>query len=125
MNAPTTRGTAIAAHCRQCIHDPAAFGTWREQTAICPTTDCALWRFRPLQDKASSPSWIWSRNPADLPDGWQRMPQADAVRCMRQWIAGNAAAHAVQPDDTASDPDDLRSPSGADDEPEPDGGSRP
>ncbi|MGH8147643.1 MAG: hypothetical protein ACREPY_15090 [Rhodanobacteraceae bacterium] len=96
MNAPMTRGAAIAAYCKQCIHDSAAFGTWREQVAACTATACPLWRFRPLQDGPSCPDWIKSRDPADLPDGWAKIPQADAVRVMRQCIADKTAGRAVQ-----------------------------
>lgn len=96
MNAPATRGAAIAAYCRQCIHDPAAFGTWREQVAACPAVDCPLWRFRPVQDGASCPEWIKSHGPANLPEGWARVHQADAVRMMRRWIADKANARPVQ-----------------------------
>lgn len=95
MSAPKTRGTAIAAYCRQCIHDPAAFGTWREQAAACPSTDCPLWRFRPIQDGPSSPDWIKSHDPAALPAGWSRLGQADAVRRMRQYVAGKASTRPV------------------------------
>jgi hypothetical protein len=75
---PRTRGAAIAAYCRQCIHDPAAAGTWRAQVAVCTCTDCPLWRFRPIADAV--PPWIKSRNPADLPEGWTGTDQAAAVR---------------------------------------------
>lgn len=96
MTAPRTRSAAVTAYCKGCIHDSAAFGTWREQVAACPAVDCPLWRFRPLQDSASCPDWIKSRNPADLPEGWARIHQADAVRMMRRWIADKAHGLPVQ-----------------------------
>lgn len=38
---------AIAAKCKDCVHDPAVPGTWRQQVALCTCTDCALWVHRP------------------------------------------------------------------------------
>ena len=96
INTPRTRGAAIAAHCRECIHDPAALGTWREQTAACTRTTCPLWRFRPVQAGASCPKWIASHDPADLPGGWPEIEQAEAVRMMRASIADKAHGCAVQ-----------------------------
>ena len=96
MNTPTTRGAAIAAKCKDCIHDPAAAGTWREQVAACQCTDCPLWRFRPVQNGPSCPAWIKSHDPADWPEGWARLEQSEAVRRMRQSIADKANARPVQ-----------------------------
>ena len=44
---PTGRKAAISQHCRECIHDPEAPGTWRQQVELCSITQCALFRFRP------------------------------------------------------------------------------
>lgn len=96
MNTPKTRSAGIAAYCKQCIHDSAAFGTWREQVAVCPSTDCPLWRFRPAQDAASCPDWIKSHDPADLPERWARLEQAAAVRAMRADIAAKPNARVVR-----------------------------
>ena len=101
MKAPKTRGEAINAFCRECIHDPAAAGTWREQTAACTCTSCPLWRFRPIQDARSAPDWIKSREPADLPDDFLRLEQGKAVRAMRCHVADKAIPRPVQPDDSA------------------------
>ena len=38
---------AIYEHCRTCIYDPSAMGTWRQQTALCAVTSCALYSVRP------------------------------------------------------------------------------
>ena len=92
----TTRGKAITNYCRSCIHDPAAFGTWREQVAACPAVACPLWRFRPLQDRALCPSWIHNRDPADLPENWATTAQPDAVRAMRKATADMVCARAVE-----------------------------
>lgn len=43
-----TRAAAINAHCRACIVDPLAAGTWREQVASCVSAACALFPFRPV-----------------------------------------------------------------------------
>jgi hypothetical protein len=108
LKAPTTRGGAIAAHCKDCIYDPAASGTWREQVAACTAFECALWRFRPVQDKASCPDWIKSRDPADLPDGWASLEQPVSVRTMRARIAAMANARAVQANGSVRALDPLR-----------------
>jgi len=68
MNAPKTRGAAITAMCRQCIVDPGAHGTWREQVGACTSVACPLWRFRPLP--ANAPDWLKARDPKALPDGF-------------------------------------------------------
>jgi len=96
MNTPKTRGTAIAAFCKNCIHDPAAAGTWREQVAVCSAVDCPLWRFRALPRNA--PPWIASRDPADLPEGWGSLHQDEATRRLRGAavadLPNGAAVHA-------------------------------
>lgn len=76
-----TRGQAIAAFCRQCIGDPGAAGTWREQVAICACRDCPLWRFRPLPRNA--PAWIASRKAADMPAGFHRVMHDAAIARLR------------------------------------------
>ena len=40
----------INAHCKSCVHDPAAAGTWLAQVNLCPCTDCALYEVRPTTD---------------------------------------------------------------------------
>lgn len=94
MNAPKTRGAAIASNCRDCIYDSAATGTWREQVSVCPRTECPLWRFRPLSGNA--PAWITSRNPADLPDGWTSLHHDEAIRRLRASIGDKANGCVVQ-----------------------------
>jgi hypothetical protein len=96
MSAPKTRGHAIAAYCRECIHDTQALGTWREQVAACPCTDCLMWRFRPVQDARSAPDWIKARDPDELPEGFPGMDQGEAVRTMRAHVAAKASRRAVQ-----------------------------
>lgn len=103
MSAPTTRGKAIDAFCRSCIHDSAAMGTWREQVAACPQTSCPLWQFRPIQDARSAPVWIKCRDPSSLPDGFIQMEQGDAVRAMRADIAAGVYAPCVQAGQSACD----------------------
>lgn len=43
-----SRAAAIAAKCKDCIFDPFARGTWREQTAACENGGCALHFVRPV-----------------------------------------------------------------------------
>lgn len=38
---------AINDHCRACIYDKAAAGTWRQQVESCPVAGCALYPHRP------------------------------------------------------------------------------
>ena len=89
-----TRGQAVAAKCRECISDPLAAGTWREQVAVCACTDCPLWQCRPLS--ANAPPWIASRDAADLPDGFAAMYHDDAIATLRGNIAASANGCAVQ-----------------------------
>lgn len=50
-----TRQQAINKNCRDCIHDPAAPGTWRQQVTTCPSTDCALYPYRPVSKPKTIP----------------------------------------------------------------------
>lgn len=54
---------AIDEKCRDCIHDSAAPGTWREQVAQCSCIRCPLWPYRP------APSGGPFANPPRLPEG--------------------------------------------------------
>lgn len=94
MKAPTTRGAAIAANCRDCVHDPAALGTWKEQISACSRTACPFWRFRPLSGNA--PVWLKSRNAADLPEGWSSLNHDEAIRRLRGITDEKAHGCAVQ-----------------------------
>lgn len=37
---------AIDAKCKECVHDPDAPGTWREQVANCGGVNCPLYALR-------------------------------------------------------------------------------
>lgn len=87
-----TRSQAIAAKCRQCIHDPRAAGTWREQVAICACLDCPLWRYRPLPRNPAM--WVALRDPEAVPDGFAGLAHEVAVDCLRR--NGEAKAHSAQ-----------------------------
>lgn len=39
---------AIDEKCKDCIYDPLAGGTWRQQTQACNSMGCPLWPYRPL-----------------------------------------------------------------------------
>lgn len=43
-----SRTKAINEHCKNCIYDKAAPGTWREQVEACTSQHCALWQHRPM-----------------------------------------------------------------------------
>lgn len=66
-----TRGEAITANCRDCIHDDRAMGTWRQQVSACHLTACPFWRHRPLA--GGVPDFIASRDPARLPPDWRSL----------------------------------------------------
>ena len=42
---------SINAHCKTCVYDPKAAGTWRAQVTLCPCTNCELFEVRPTTDK--------------------------------------------------------------------------
>ena len=50
--------------CKDCIYDPTAPGTWRQQVFLCSANSCPLWRVRA---KPTSPipestlRWYWGR----------------------------------------------------------------
>jgi hypothetical protein len=81
-----SRVHAIGRKCRECVQDPAAIGTWREQVAICPCVDCPLWSVRPLPRNAAP--WIASRKREDLPVGFLRMSHDEAIRYQRSGAGG-------------------------------------
>lgn len=41
----------INGHCKSCIYDPKAAGTWRQQVELCPCVEsCHLWPLRPVSN---------------------------------------------------------------------------
>ncbi len=42
---------AINRMCRQCIYDPDAAGTWRQQVEACTSPECALYPVRPSSSR--------------------------------------------------------------------------
>lgn len=95
----------IAAKCRDCIYHSSNGGTWREQTALCTVFSCPLWGMRPLPAKA--PSWITSRNSADLPDGWVTLEHDKALHQLRENIAAKAKTAAARAIPGSNSPDPL------------------
>lgn len=63
---------ALNAKCRDCAHDPAAPGTWREQVAQCACPSCPLWPLRPAP--SGGPFANPPRNPETVSQEWLRMP---------------------------------------------------
>lgn len=43
-----TRQQSINAKCKDCIYDPLAGGTWRQQAENCTVTSCSLYPYRPV-----------------------------------------------------------------------------
>ena len=43
-----TRQKAINANCKDCMYDPLAAGTWRQQVALCSVCTCPLRPYRPM-----------------------------------------------------------------------------
>ena len=50
-----TRQQAIDAHCKSCIYDEYAEGTWRMKVEQCELTACALHSYRP-KSRSNVPS---------------------------------------------------------------------
>jgi hypothetical protein len=48
----------IDEHCKCCIYDPQAAGTWRQQVTLCSVTGCALYPVRPIT-KAPIPGAVF------------------------------------------------------------------
>ena len=46
-NRPSPR-KCINNHCKTCIYDPKAAGTWRQQVTLCPVSSCSLYPVRPV-----------------------------------------------------------------------------
>jgi len=46
----------INAKCCECIYDPYAAGTWREQVEKCSSLACPLYEIRPLPKKSGDDS---------------------------------------------------------------------
>lgn len=44
----TSRTQAINRKCKECLYDPYAPGTWREQVAACVSSNCHLYPVRPV-----------------------------------------------------------------------------
>ena len=40
----------INAHCKTCVYDPEAAGTWLAQVTLCPVSECKLFDVRPTTD---------------------------------------------------------------------------
>jgi len=41
---------AINAHCKGCVYDSNAPGTWLAQVSLCPVTECPLYEVRPTTE---------------------------------------------------------------------------
>jgi hypothetical protein len=89
-----TRGEAIALKCRDCVHDDAAAGTWRQQVTACHLTACPLWRFRPLA--GGVPAWISARDPKRLPPDWHTLPHEAAIGILSGKVAASPDGCAVE-----------------------------
>ena len=55
-NRPSLR-KCINEHCKCCIYDPEAAGTWRQQVTLCTVTGCPLYPARPIT-KVSIPESV-------------------------------------------------------------------
>lgn len=38
--------------CKQCVYDPCAAGTWKQQVTLCSVETCPLWDVRPKTTSA-------------------------------------------------------------------------
>ena len=39
-------------HCKSCIYDDLAAGTWRQQVTLCSAKSCPLWSVRPKTSRS-------------------------------------------------------------------------
>ena len=63
---------AINAKCRECVYDPAAPGTWREQVAQCSVSRCPPWAIRPAP--SGGPFAAPPRDPSTVAREWLTSP---------------------------------------------------
>lgn len=56
---------AVDAKCRECIYDPGAAGTWRQQVTACTSPGCPLYAVRPL----SQGRFRLDLGPESVPEG--------------------------------------------------------
>lgn len=81
MSGPSLRN-AIDAKCRDCGGQEGGDRFWRLHVSACPVTACPLWRVRPIASR-NAPTWLSSRDPAALPDGFASLPAGDAIAIIR------------------------------------------
>ena len=79
-NLRTSRVEAIAAKCRDCIHDPLSAGTWREQVAACASGNCPLFDVRPVPRACIVGGTIHAPSIATLR---HKLEQSDRMRSQR------------------------------------------
>jgi hypothetical protein len=39
--------SAVTEHCKSCVFDSSAAGTWRQRVTLCSVKKCDLWKVRP------------------------------------------------------------------------------
>lgn len=81
MSARSLR-SAIDAKCRDCGGSEGGARYWRLHVSACPVTDCPLWNVRPLA-RRNVPTWLASRNAADLPADFFSLTAEEAVARIR------------------------------------------
>jgi len=94
---------AIDSKCRDCIHDKAAPGTWREQVAQCPCLKCPLWPFRPAP--SGGPFADPPRDPAAVSREWVTLPVGLANSGHRRQVS--TAPRPLAPPEAVSGDDAL------------------
>lgn len=77
----TSRLAAINAKCRDCIFDPYAAGSWREQVAACCGAHCPLHPVRPVPRSCKSGKTI---NAAAITALRSRLEQQDRLNAARR-----------------------------------------
>ena len=73
MKKPSLR-KAIDAKCRECIYDPIAAGTWRQQVEECTSKACPLYLCRPRPSVSRGKA----SNPEKSPENGQSQPSGVA-----------------------------------------------
>lgn len=68
---------AIDAHCKACVYDELARGTWREQVADCGGASCALYQVRAVPRDCVASGVIDRARVADISAKLARTAQAE------------------------------------------------
>lgn len=84
----------INAKCKECIYDPCAQGSWRQQVKECTSYDCPLYPVRPLpiakksSDLRPKPDQLTTTEPTPVPRVQQNDKRSKKVHFTVELIQG-------------------------------------